>query len=52
MHEEHTILTIDIGNSTTKICVFEGERLIQSVVGSDPGTQAVETMLDFYSVDE
>lgn len=51
MHEEHTILTIDIGNSTTKICVFEGERLIQSVVGSAPGTLAVETMLDFYSVD-
>lgn len=55
MNSESTILTIDIGNTALKVCVFEGERLIQSSIGciAEPAQarEAVEAMLVFNSVD-
>lgn len=55
MTPERTILTLDIGNSATKIAVFEGERLIQSASGcfptSDSLCEAVSSMLTFNSAD-
>lgn len=51
MAEERVILTIDIGNTATKVCVFRGERLMQSVVGTDEGMTAIDAMLGFNSVD-
>ncbi|MDE6007540.1 MAG: type III pantothenate kinase [Muribaculaceae bacterium] len=55
MTPERTIITVDIGNSSSKIAVFEGERLIQSAVGRFPSShnllEAVSSMLTFNSAD-
>lgn len=45
------LLTIDIGNTSTKLGVFEDERLIHAVHGRGLGPEAVEAMLDYCSVD-
>lgn len=44
------LLTIDIGNTSTKICAFDDEKLVQAVAGPGLGTEAVETMLNCNSV--
>lgn len=46
-----TILTIDIGNTAMKACVYEDERLVQSVVGPGADPAAVDTLLAFNTVD-
>lgn len=49
--ELKTILTVDIGNTATKATVFEGERVIQSVVGNVRAAEAVDTLLTYNSVE-
>lgn len=49
--EPRTILTIDVGNTSTKLGVFEGERLVQSVAGTGLGAEALEALLDYYTPD-
>ena len=39
------ILTVDIGNTATKLSIFEGERLVHSISGKGLGAEAVESML-------
>ncbi|MDE7181247.1 MAG: type III pantothenate kinase [Muribaculaceae bacterium] len=55
MSEPRTILTVDIGNTALKVCVFEGDHLIQSSVGIIPDMagvlEAVGAMLTFNSAD-
>lgn len=45
------LLTIDIGNTATKLSVFEGETLRQSVAGVGLGPEAVDALLDTNTVD-
>lgn len=51
MLSERTILTIDFGNTAMKAAVFEGERLVQSVVGTGSTHEAVDALLTFHSVE-
>lgn len=45
------ILTVDIGNTATKGCVFESERLQQSVVSRGGDLDTMEMLMNFHSVD-
>lgn len=49
--EQRSILTVDIGNTAVKVAVFEGERLVQSIVGNADVVETVEAMLAYSSVD-
>jgi type III pantothenate kinase len=51
MLPERTILTIDFGNTAMKAAVFEGERLVQSVVGTGSTHEAVDALQTFHSVE-
>lgn len=51
MNRSGRVLTVDIGNTSVKVGVFEGERLVRSVVGFSSGREAVSTMLTLNSVD-
>lgn len=46
-----TIMTVDIGNTAMKCAVFEGERLVRSVVCTEGGSDALFTLLGAGSVD-
>lgn len=49
--DRRSILTVDVGNTAVKVAVFEGERLVQSIVGSADVVETVEAILPFCSVD-
>lgn len=40
-----SLLTIDVGNTSTKLCVFEGETPVKSVAGTEIGWETVESLL-------
>jgi len=44
-------MTIDIGNTAIKVAVFEGERLLHSVVGIGNAPDAIDALVMFHSVD-
>ena len=46
-----TLLTIDIGNTMTKLSVFEDERAVYCVAGKGLGIEAVEALLTYHTVD-
>lgn len=50
MTPERTILTVDIGNSSVKACVFSGEEMVQGVAGK-LNAEAVESLLNWHTVD-
>lgn len=51
MTDIRSILTVDIGNTAVKAAVFEGENLVQSLVGKTGASDVVEALLSFNSVD-
>lgn len=50
MHPDK-ILTVDIGNTATKCSVFEGERLVQSVVMTGSSVEGVEMLMLLHHVE-
>ena len=46
-----TLLTVDVGNSLVKLSVFEGERVVYAAHGKGLGSEAVEAVLDFHTLD-
>ena len=51
LQPESLILTIDLGNTAMKASVFEGSRLVQSIVSDDSDPDAIRTLLTFHSVE-
>lgn len=51
MTEKRSILTVDIGNTAVKAAVFEGERLVASVVGRTGAAEALDALLMYNTVD-
>lgn len=45
------ILTVDIGNTLTKLCVFEDGSLVHAAGGADLGPVEVEAMFDWHTID-
>lgn len=46
-----TILTVDVGNTATKLTIFEDERPVHCIVGHNLGKDAAESILSYNSVD-
>lgn len=51
MDGRRTVMTIDIGNTAMKVGVYEGDRLLQSVVGLGADPAVIDAMLTFNTVD-
>lgn len=51
MISPHKILTVDIGNTATKASVFEGERLVQSVMSPGCSAEGVDALMLLHHVD-